>query len=95
MIIPVEVDINNFVEPDEAMKEKRKWNKLREKICDQLSDIGKHKGCSGSWGVSGRMYREVLKVMDAIEHGTEDELIPFNACFKTEEEIQELCRDDE
>ena len=68
--------------------EDKHWEKLKSKLNDQLADIRKHGGSSGTWSVCGRMYREVLKVMEAIESGRDSELIPFNCCFKTEKEIK-------
>lgn len=70
--------------------EDQHWQKLKEKLNAQLVDIARHSGSSGTWQVCARMYREVLKVMSAIETGEEDCLIPFNCCFKTQEEIKEV-----
>lgn len=39
-----------------------------------------------------RPYYEVLKVMEAIENGTQDELKPNNCVWKTEEEIKEYMK---
>lgn len=41
-----------------------------------------------------RPYREVLKMMAAIENGTQDELKPCNCMWKTEDEIKEIYKDE-
>ncbi len=58
------------------------WDILKEKIQEQLDDINRHRGCSGSWNTCGKMYREVLKMMSAIENGVENELKPDNCIWK-------------
>ena len=72
-----------------------KWEKLKLKINEQLEDIRNHRGCSGTWTQCANMYHEVLKVMEAIEHGTEDMLVPNNCKFKTRAQIlyEEAFRD--
>ncbi len=59
------------------------WNILKEKLSEQIEDCKKY-GCRFQ-----RPYCEVLKMMEAIENGTQDELIPNNCIWKTEEEIKE------
>lgn len=59
------------------------WNILKEKINEQIVDCKKY----GSR--FQRPYYEVLKMMNAIENGTEDTLIPNNCVWKTEKEINE------
>ena len=39
-------------------------------------------------------YREVLKVMEAIEQGTEDILIPYNCMWKTKEYIEQIKKEE-
>ena len=64
------------------------WNILKEKLNEQIADCRKY----GSR--FQRPYREVLKMMEAIENGTEDELIPNNCVWKTKEEIEEIYKED-
>lgn len=59
------------------------WGILKEKINEQIADCGKY----GSR--FQRPYREVLKMMAAIENGTQEELKPNNCLWKTEEEIKQ------
>lgn len=70
-----------------------KWEKLRDKIEAQLEDISRHGGASGTNGTCYRIYREVLKMMDAIDLGSEDTLLPYNCVWKTESEIKEIRED--
>ena len=66
------------------------WKILRERLKEQVSDCARHGGCSGNWGVTRRIYREVLKEMDRIEAGTQDCYKPYNGLWKTESEIAEM-----
>lgn len=51
---------------------------------EQIADSKKYYGSRFP-----RAYYEVLKVMEAIENGTQDKLKPNNCLWKTEEEIKE------
>ena len=64
------------------------WSILKEKINEQLADCKKY---GSRFPVP---YREVLKMMEAIENGTQDELKPYNCVWRTEEEIK-TSRDDD
>lgn len=64
------------------------WKILKEKLNEQIADCRKY----GSR--FQRPYREVLKMMTAIENGTQDDLIPNNCQWKTEDEIKELYKDE-
>ena len=64
------------------------WEILKEKLNEQIVDCRKY----GSR--FQRPYREVLKMMAAIENGTQDELKPCNCSWKTEEEIKKLYKDE-
>ena len=58
-----------------------KWDILKEKLNEQIAD-------SNRYGFRfSRPYREVLKMMTAIENGTQDTLKPNNCLWKTEEEL--------
>lgn len=59
------------------------WSILKQKINEQIADCRKY----GS--KFQKPYYEVLKMMKAIENGTQDELKPHNCIWKTEEEIKE------
>lgn len=63
------------------------WQKLKDKLNEQISEINEHSGSSGSSNASKRSYYEVLKMMDYIEQGKQNELIPYNCLWKTQEEI--------
>jgi hypothetical protein len=63
------------------------WQKLKDKLNEQISEINEHSGSSGSSNASKRSYYEVLKMMDYIEQGKQNELIPHNCLWKTQEEI--------
>ena len=69
------------------------WEILKEKINEQLKDIRHHSGISGNWNTCGRMYMEVLKMMNAIEKGKQNELVPHNCMWKTKEEIEDIMSD--
>ena len=71
-----------------------KWEILKRKLQEQKKDCRKHSGSSGLYSVCSRCYSEVLKIMDAIENGTESELKPFNGVWHTDEEIAELLKND-
>ena len=71
-----------------GIKENLFWIMLKRKLDEQIEDCGKY----GSR--FQRPYREVLKMMTAIENGTEDELIPNNCVWKTKEEIEEIYKDE-
>lgn len=60
------------------------WNILKEKLNEQIVDCGKY----GSR--FQKPYREVLKMMTAIENGTQDKLKPNNCLWKTDEEIKKI-----
>ena len=60
------------------------WEILKQKLDEQIKDCKKY-GYRFQ-----RPYREVLKMMDAIEKGTQDELKPNNCLWKTEEEIKRI-----
>ncbi len=60
------------------------WNILKEKLNEQIKDCGRY----GSR--FQKPYYEVLKVMEAIEKGRQDNLKPYNCLWKTEKEINEL-----
>lgn len=71
-----------------------KWEILKSKLQEQKKDCQNHRGSSGSYSVCSRCYNEVLKIMDAIENGTESELKPFNGVWHTDGEIEELLKND-
>lgn len=71
-----------------------KWETLKSKIQEQNKECLNHRGSSGTYSVCSRCYNEVLKLMDAIENGTESELKPFNGVWHTDEEIVELLKND-
>lgn len=78
-------ELKNVVKFDmRGIKENLFWNILKRKLDAQIEDCGKY------GGRFQRPYREVLKMMEAIENGTEDELIPNNCVWKTKEEIEEI-----
>ena len=64
------------------------WEILKEKLNEQIVDCRKY----GSR--FQRPYREVLKMMAAIENGTQDELKPCNCSWKTQEEIDKIYKED-
>ena len=66
----------------EFIPDKEDWNILKEKLDEQIAD------CRRYGSRFQRPYREVLKVMDAIENGTQDDLMPYNCTWKTVEEKQ-------
>ena len=68
--------------------------RLKERLGEQLADIKKHYGSSGNWGTCSRCYREVLKLIDAIEKGTDRNLKVWNCGWHTEEEIKRILSND-
>ena len=64
------------------------WEILKEKLNEQIADCRKY----GSR--FQRPYREVLKMMAAIENGTQDVLKPCNCSWKTQEEIDKIYKED-
>ena len=72
-----------------------KWETLKKIIKTQVEFCERRVGASGMWGNTARIYREVLKMMDRIDDGTEHNYVPFNGLWKTEEDIKELLKNDE
>ena len=64
------------------------WEVLKKMLEEQIVDC-RHYGSRFQ-----RPYREVLKVMKAIEEGKQDELKPNNCTWKTQEEIDKFYKED-
>lgn len=58
------------------------WERLKERLREQISDCNKHRGASGNWGTSARLYGEVLREMNRIENGNENDFKPMNGLWK-------------
>lgn len=73
---------------------KDQLTRLKERLVEQLADIKKHYGSSGNWSTCSRCYREVLRLIDAIENGTDKGLKAWNCGWHTEEEINRILSND-
>ena len=67
---------------------KDNWNILKEKIQEQIKDCKRY---GSRFSVP---YYEVLKMMDSIENGTENELVPYNCLWKKKSELNNIEEDE-
>ena len=73
---------------------KDKWETLKKIIETQVEFCERRVGASGTWGNTARIYREVLKMMDKIDEGTEYNYIPYLGLWKTEDEVKEMLKEE-
>lgn len=66
------------------------WNKLKSRLEEMLDEFKHYQGRSGSYNAARNTYQNVLKLMNAIERGTDEDLKIFDGTFKTQEEIDKL-----
>ena len=67
---------------------KDNWSILKEKIEEQIKDCKKY---GSRFSIP---YYEVLKMMDAIENGTENEFVPNNCLWKLKSELNNTEEDE-
>lgn len=66
------------------------WNKLKSRLEEMLGEFKNYRGRSGPYNAVRSGYQNVLKLMNAIENGTDKNLKIFDGAFKTQEEIDKL-----